>query len=87
MDRLLVQVRGALGREPEEGEAFVFANRIRRDQGTVRGGDTAAAQSAATAIWNFIAGDAPVPAQPLFGDGFEGGSAASGRWVMGYYVG
>ena len=50
-----------------------------------------AAQSAATAIWNFIAGDAPVPPEPapvLFANGFEsGGDAASGRWVMGYYVG
>lgn len=51
------------------------------------GGGTAAAQSAATAIWNFIAGDAPAQAQPLFGDGFEGGTSASNRWVMGYYVG
>ncbi len=51
------------------------------------GDGAAAAQSAATAIWNFIAGDATAPAQPLFGDGFEGGSAASSRWVMGYYVG
>lgn len=51
------------------------------------GSGTAAAQSASTAIWNFIAGDAPPPAQPLFTDGFEGGATASNRWVMGYYVG
>lgn len=48
--------------------------------------------SAATAIWNFIAGDAPTPPQPvtpLFADGFESGGTppAPGRWVMGYYVG
>ncbi len=54
------------------------------------GSSGAAAQSAATAIWNFIAGDAPVPPQPvppLFADGFEGNGAPSARWVMGYYVG
>ncbi len=59
----------------------------------VWGANSAAAQSAATAIWNFIAGDAPTPPQPvtpLFADGFEGGDSAppaAGRWVMGYYVG
>lgn len=51
------------------------------------GNGAAAAQSAATAIWNFIAGDAPAPVPPLFDDGFEGGTSASSRWVMGYYVG
>ncbi|MFB9067831.1 IS66 family insertion sequence element accessory protein TnpB [Pseudofulvimonas gallinarii] len=29
MDRLLVQVRAVLGREPVEGEAYVFGNRAR----------------------------------------------------------
>ncbi len=55
------------------------------------GGGTAATQSAATAIWNFIAGDAPPPGPggSLFGDGFESAvpPVNSTRWVMGYYVG
>jgi len=53
---------------------------------SIWGGGGAAAQSAATAIWNFIAADAP---DIVFANGFEGGGTppASGRWVMGYYVG
>ena len=55
------------------------------------GSGGAAAQSAASAIWNFIAGDAPPPGpvQPVFANGFEGDGApvGGGRWVMGYYVG
>lgn len=60
---------------------------------SIWGSGGAAAQSAATAIWNFIAGDAstpPQPGTPLFADGFEGDGGtppAPGRWVMGYYVG
>lgn len=58
---------------------------------SVWGSGGAAAQSAATAIWNFIAGDNPPPPEPvpaLFADGFESsGGGTSGRWVMGYYVG
>lgn len=60
---------------------------------SIWGSGGAAAQSAATAIWNFIAGDAPTPPEPvppLFADGFEsvgGTPPSSGRWVMGYYVG
>lgn len=43
------------------------------------GSGTAAAQSAASAIWNFITVDAPNSIQPLFDDGFEGGSTGTGR--------
>lgn len=47
------------------------------------GGGGAAPASAATAVWNFIAADAP---DEIFADGFQGGGSPS-RWVMGYYVG
>lgn len=51
---------------------------------SVWGSGSTAEQSAATAIWWFIAADTP---DVLFANGFESPTAAGERWVQGYYVG
>lgn len=51
---------------------------------SVWGGGSAAGQSAATAIWNFIAGSVP---DLIFANGFDPSAPSGDRWVMGYYVG
>ncbi len=58
---------------------------------SIWGSGTAATQSAATAIWNFIAGDVVPPGSgdSIFANGFESGGTPGDnpRWVLGYYVG